>query len=119
MKKIEKFSFGMGDRFAHEGEAQLSAVVKACARGIDIAPTFEMTDALLRGTASKFLLAMQEAGKIHRHIRDKKGDDCVIEVSVDETDSPQTPVELFLILSMMAGEGVPAQTVAPKFTGRF
>ena len=38
---------------------------------------------------------------------------------MDETDSPQTPVELFLILAMIAQEGIPAQTVAPKFTGRF
>ena len=41
------------------------------------------------------------------------------EVSIDETDTPQTPAELFLILAMIAREGIPAQTVAPKFTGRF
>ena len=38
---------------------------------------------------------------------------------MDETDTPQTPVELFLILAMIAREEIPAQTVAPKFTGRF
>jgi hypothetical protein len=42
-----------------------------------------------------------------------------VEVSVDETDSPQTPAELLLILAMIADEEIPAQTVAPKFTGRF
>ena len=38
---------------------------------------------------------------------------------MDETDKPQTPVDLFLILAMIAKEGIPAQTIAPKFTGRF
>jgi hypothetical protein len=63
---------------------------------------------------------VQEAGRIYRHIVEKKGrDHFVTEVSVDETDTPQTPVELFLILAMIAREGLPAQTIAPKFTGRF
>jgi hypothetical protein len=31
----------------------------------------------------------------------------------------QSPVEMFFILSAIAGERIPAQTVAPKFTGRF
>jgi hypothetical protein len=38
---------------------------------------------------------------------------------MDETDSPQTPVELLVILVALADEKVPLQTVAPKFTGRF
>jgi hypothetical protein len=38
---------------------------------------------------------------------------------VDETDLPQTPAELLLILAMIAGERIPAQTIAPKFSGRF
>ena len=32
---------------------------------------------------------------------------------------PQTPVELLIILAMIADEGIPIQTIAPKFTGRF
>lgn len=79
-----------------------------------------ITETVMREAAGKFLLAMQEAGKIHRHIADRKGaDNFVTEVSVDETDSPQNPIELLLILAMLAGEKVPAQTIAPKFTGRF
>ena len=63
---------------------------------------------------------MVEAGTIYRHIlANKDNGDFVVEVSVDETDSPQTPDELFLILAMLAMEGVPVQTIAPKFTGRF
>ena len=71
----------------------------------------------MRGAANKFLLAVREAGRIFRHIEERKGRrDFVTEVSVDETDAPQNPVELFLILAMIAGEGIPVQTIAPKFT---
>ena len=40
-------------------------------------------------------------------------------MSIDESDTPQTPGELLLILAMIAQEGIPAQTIAPKFAGRF
>ena len=215
MKEIEKYTFGVGDRFAQEGEAQLQAIVQAEKFGIKVVPVwnksnrehkfiksepqsvrdeaesavaalgwrggyhvdadhiglnsvdgfisasdfftldvadftgqpapkaeidrfvdelgryrgplvipgidtaFKITDDLLRQTALKFLLATQEAGRIYRHIRERKGEDFITEVSIDETDTPQTPVELFLILAMIARESIPAQTVAPKFTGRF
>ena len=70
--------------------------------------------------AVKYLKAVQDAGAIYRKIAAAKGAENVIaEVSMDETDSPQTPPELLLILAMLADEGVPVQTIAPKFTGRF
>jgi hypothetical protein len=215
MKKIEPLTFGMGDRFAHQGKAQLQAVIDAKQFGIELAPVwnksnrehlmiktepasvrqeadqavqtlgwkgsyhvdadhiglgsvdrfvtpsdfftldvadfvgspcigedtdqfmrefgrycgplfipgidfqFEITETMLRQAAAKYLLAIQEAGKIYRYIRERKTEDFITEISVDETDSPQTPVELFLILAMIAREEIPAQTVAPKFTGRF
>jgi len=79
-----------------------------------------VTAEVVAAAAAKFLLAMQQAGRIYRHIAGSKGaGSFVTEVSVDETDSPQTPVELLLILAMLAQEGVPVQTIAPKFTGRF
>ncbi len=214
--KIKKYTIGMGDRFAHQGNAQLTAVLQARDAGVEIYPVWnksnrehtivkskpadlraeadaavaalgwkeayyvdadhiglktvdsfidgsdfytldvadftgkaadeatiekfvksmddylgsleiagiddpiELTEVSVRAAAGKFLLATQEAGRIYRHIEAKKGaGNFVTEVSVDETDTPQTPVELFLILAMIAAEGVPAQTVAPKFTGRF
>ena len=214
--QIEKYTFGVGDRFAHEGRAQLSAIQAAAQDGIRIHPVWnksnrehtiigseprdvrteadaavaalgwnapyyvdadhvglktvdrfieasdfytldvadftghaapaaeierfaaamerwvgplsiaglaepiEITAEIIRGTAEKFLLAIQEAGRIYRHVVEKKGADRFItEVSVDETNSPQTPVELFLILAMISQQGIPAQTIAPKFTGRF
>jgi hypothetical protein len=213
---IEKYTIGMGDRFAHQGRAQLQAVQTAARNGIRIHPVwnksnrehtiigskpddlrteadaavvalgwkdayyvdadhvglktvdaflnasnfytldvadftgraadaesmdgfvtkmdkytgslsipgigspFEISRDTSRAAAAKFLLAAQEAGRIYRHIEAKKGTgNFVTEVSVDETDTPQTPVELFLILAMIAGEGIPVQTIAPKFTGRF
>ena len=222
MKNLEKFSLGMGDRFAHQGRAQLKAVADARARGITLAPVWNksnrehtivksepisvrreaeaavaalgwkgawhvdadhinisnvdrfieasdfytidvadfvgrnpdepnigdflqdlsafMSDAsMLIGhhdipgreeyllidditvseTCQKFFWAMQEAGRIHRRIAKLKGDDFIAEVSVDETDEPQTPAELLLILYMLALQKVPVQTIAPKFTGRF
>ena len=38
---------------------------------------------------------------------------------MDEVSEAQSPIEMFFILSMVADEGIPAQTIAPKFTGRF
>lgn len=75
---------------------------------------------LAERAADTFLWAMQEAGRIYRHIAAAKPDGAfAIEVSVDETDQPQSPGELLAILAMIADEGIPAQTIAPKFTGRF
>jgi hypothetical protein len=216
MMKIEKYTFGIGDRFAHQGRAQLQAILKARDAGIDVHPVwnksnrehmiiksspddvraeadaavaalgwtgayyvdadhiglktvdafipasdfftldvadftgksaevnaveaflkaasrytgslsipgidrpFHLTKETVRGAAGKFLLAVKEAGRIYRHLEERKGPEAfVTEVSVDETDRPQNPVELFLILAMISGERIPIQTIAPKFTGRF
>jgi len=79
-----------------------------------------ITEENIKNIAGKYLLAVQEAGKIYRHIADRKGPgNFITEVSMDETDEPQSPEELLFILSAIAGENIPAQTIAPKFTGRF
>ena len=81
---------------------------------------FQTTRAEIERIVGKFLLAVQEAGKIYRHIAEKKGaENFIAEISMDETDSPQTPPELLVILAAIADEGIPVQTIAPKFTGRF
>ena len=213
---LEKFSFGVGDRFAHQAKSQLAAFQKLAADGVQIAPvwnksnrehtfvgsepqsvfdaaksavatlgwnhgwhvdadhirletvdrfipcsdffTLDVADSIgkpaaaadvaaflarhpeLVGTiaipkiatpfqttredieriVAKYLLAVQDAGEIHRHIAAKKGaDNFIAEVSMDETDAPQTPPELLVILAAIADEKIPAQTIAPKFTGRF
>jgi hypothetical protein len=84
------------------------------------AASIEITAELLGQTAAKFLFAIQEAGKIYRAIVAAKGEGTFIsEVSMDETDFAQTPAELLIILAAIADEGVPIQTIAPKFSGRF
>jgi tagaturonate epimerase len=75
---------------------------------------------MLERVAFKYLNAVRDAGAIYRKIEAAKGAHNIItEVSMDETDSPQTPQALLLILAALADEGVPVQTIAPKFTGRF
>ena len=71
--------------------------------------------------ANTYLFAVQEAGRLYRHIIEAKGgaDRIVAEISMDETEAPQQPREMFLILVMIADEKLPVQTIAPKFTGRF
>jgi len=82
--------------------------------------TFDITKERVRAIANKYLLAAKQAGKIYRHIVVAKGaDNFITEVSMDETDQPQTPVEMFFILAAIVDEAVPARTIAPKFTGRF
>jgi len=214
--RIERNTLGIGDRFAHQGQAQLRAMVEARAAGIDIRPVwnksnreheivgsrpgdvraeadaavaavgwdsayyvdadpvnrsnvhpslptsdfftldvadavdeapaeadarafveanrrytgtlripgietpFEVTDEVLREIAGAHLAAIRQARDIYEATASAKGEDAfVTEVSIDATDRPQTPVELFFILSMIAAEGIPAQMIAPKFTGRF
>ncbi|HEY3840024.1 MAG TPA: tagaturonate epimerase family protein, partial [Bryobacteraceae bacterium] len=81
---------------------------------------YEITVDEVERIAGKFFLAVQDAGKIYRHIAAAKGENNIIaEVSMDETDSPQTPAELLIILAALADEKVRVQTIAPKFTGRF
>ena len=85
-----------------------------------IAGALDVSRARIEQIARKYLQAAQEAGRIYRHIESAKGaDNFVTEVSMDETDQPQTPVELFFILAALADQNVPLQTIAPKFTGRF
>ena len=181
MLKIGKYSFGVGDRFAHEGINQLKALIEAEEKfGIHFVPVWNKSnrehqivgtepaetraeaDAAVKalnykgqyfvdadhinlnnvdrfiessdfftidvadyightGTMEeRFLPAIKEAGKIYRHIAAKKGEgNFITEVSMDEVDEAQTPEELRYILKEIAAEGIPVQTIAPKFTGRF
>ena len=179
--KIGKYSFGIGDRFAHEGVNQLKALVSAEERfGVHFTPvwnksnrehtiigtepmsTRQEADAAVKalgysdayfcdadhinlsnvdkfidacdfftidvadyigksGTPEeRYLPAVKEAGRIYRHIAERKGaDGFVTEVSMDEVDVAQKPEEIRYILTELAKEKVPLQTFAPKFTGRF
>ena len=83
---------------------------------IDVADYIGKTGSL----EDRYLPAVKEAGRIYRHIAEKKGaGNFVTEVSMDEVDVAQTPDEIKYILTELAQEKVPLQTFAPKFTGRF
>ncbi len=85
-----------------------------------IAEPFHTNVEFVKGVANKFLAAVQDAGLIYRMLVESKGEGKFVpEISMDETDSPQTPVELLIILAAIADEKIPIQTIAPKFTGRF
>lgn len=74
----------------------------------------------LERIAAQYLSAIQDAAAIYKHVaKSKNGSPFITEVSMDETDRPQTPLELLVILAALADERVPLQTIAPKFTGRF
>ena len=179
--EISKYSFGIGDRFAHQGVNQLKALVAAEAKfGVHFTPVWNKSnrehtivgtepmstrreaDAAVKalgyrdayfcdadhinlsnvdkfidacdfftidvadfigksGTAEdRYLPAVKEAGRIYRHIAERKGaDNFVTEVSMDEVPVAQQPEEIRYILTELAKERVPLQTFAPKFTGRF
>ncbi|MGH9599702.1 MAG: tagaturonate epimerase family protein [Terracidiphilus sp.] len=85
-----------------------------------VAEPFEITHEDLTHTARKFLAAVKKAGEVYRSILSAKGEgNFIAEVSMDETDTAQSPVELLIILAAIADEGIPVQTIAPKFSGRF
>ena len=86
--------------------------------GID--ETFAITVEDLTQTARKFLAAVKQAAEVYRAILKAKGEGNFLpEVSMDETDHAQSPVELLIILAAIADEGIPVRTIAPKFSGRF
>jgi hypothetical protein len=82
--------------------------------------SFEVSKEDLQEIAEKYLYAIKKAAEIYNYLKDKKAtDNFIAEVSMDEVEDPQTPVELFFILAGLASENIPLQTIAPKFTGRF
>ena len=107
-------------------QADLDAFVRSMSQfrsGLKIpglAAPLRVTEADIVTAGRKYLQAVREAGRIFRHIAAAKGvENFVAEVSFDEAANAQSPVELFLILAALADEGVPLQTIAPKFPGKF
>jgi tagaturonate epimerase len=107
-------SAAIDDFVARHGELQGAIALGSMGQKIDVSPE------KLRATAATFLYAVQEAGKVYRKIEAAKGSGSFItEISMDETERAQTPEELLIILAAIADEGIPVQTIAPKFSGRF
>jgi len=85
-----------------------------------LSESFSANTDSIRSIASQYLCATREAGRIYRHIASRKGaDHFITEVSMDETDAEQTPLDLLVILAALADERIPLQTIAPRFVGRF
>jgi hypothetical protein len=85
-----------------------------------IAKPFNISAEQIAQTYRKYLPAVKQAAKIYSRIEKAKGaENFITEISLDETDQPQTPIELFFILAAVADKKIPAQTIAPKFSGRF
>jgi hypothetical protein len=81
---------------------------------------FKVSEEFVWHIGEKFLLAAEEASRVYMHINSRKGTgNFVPEISMDEVEDPQTPYEMFFILSALHFYGVKPQTIAPKFTGRF
>jgi tagaturonate epimerase len=81
---------------------------------------FEVTPQFLESLAKNYLTAINEVQKIYNHLCLVKGEENFIaEISVDEANSVQSPLELFFILALLKEKGVEAQTIAPRFSGLF
>jgi len=98
------------------GHGELLAAVAVA--GID-APVAMSRETTTRA-ARHYLDAVSAAGRLYRLVAARRGEGTFLtEVSMDETDTPQTPAELLVILAALADEGVPVRTIAPRFRGRF
>jgi hypothetical protein len=107
-------------------KADVDAFVTSCSKYVGnlivpgISNPLVVSNEFLVQIANKFLAATQQAADIYNFLVEKKGKgNFITEVSMDEVETPQTPIEMLFILKMLADKGVPAQTIAPKFTGRF
>jgi hypothetical protein len=78
--------------------------------------TFD-TETLLRA-AVKYGKAVRHTVGMYRRLSLMK-DEFDFEISVDETDSPTTPLEHFFIASELTRLGVRFTSLAPRFIGRF
>lgn len=74
-------------------------------------------DSLIRA-AVKYGQAIQHAASMFNRLSQMK-DEFDFEVSVDETDSPTTPLEHFYIANELTRLGVRFTSLAPRFIGRF
>lgn len=118
------YTIDVADFIGHPCSEEDIAAVRATLRPLvgrsfpELSCDEKLNEAEVEQFLSTYAGAIREAGRIYRHIATVKPD-FIAEVSTDEAETPQSPMELFLILGALAGEGVQVQTIAPKFTGRF
>ena len=127
IKSSDFFTLDVADYIGQSAEKEdVDNFIDGCVKYIDglsvpgIEGNLIVTEDSVRAIANKYLWAVKEASRLYRHIVPKKGvGNFIVEMSMDETDTPQSPVELFFILAAAAQEEIPVQTIAPKFSGRF
>lgn len=72
----------------------------------------------LRLFADRYLAALQEIKRLHDYITLQKPD-AIIEISMDEVATAQSPLDLYFILKELRHLDIEPHTLAPKFTGLF
>jgi len=102
-------------RIANPGWGELSALYLP-GKGGRVWGRFD-EESLMR-TAAKYGRAIRHSVSMFRRLSELK-DAFDFEVSVDETDSPTTPLEHFFIASELTRAGVKFTSLAPRFIGRF
>jgi tagaturonate epimerase len=78
----------------------------------------QFNDELLMRAVVKYGKAIQHAASMFHRLSQMK-DEFDFEVSVDETDSPTTPLEHFFIVNELTRLGARFTSLAPRFIGRF
>ena len=127
IKASDFFTLDVADYIGQPAQKdEIDRFIDGCVKYIDglsvpgIEESLAVGENQVREIANKYLWAVKEASRLYRHIVPKKGvGNFVVEMSMDETDTPQSPVELFFVLAAAAQEEIPVQTIAPKFSGRF
>ena len=77
------------------------------------------TESLLRA-AVKYSAAVAHVAKMHRHLEELFGEKKFdLEMSVDETDTPTSPLEHLFIVSELKRLGIQISGLALRFVGRF
>ncbi len=77
-----------------------------------------LEEAAVRRAAAKYGAAIAYVVAMYRHLA-SKGITFELEVSVDETETPTTPVEHYYIASELKRLGVSWVSLAPRYVGRF
>jgi len=80
--------------------------------------TFDQT-ALARA-AAKYGRAIAHTARMYRHLASAMGGRCFeLEVSVDETETPTSPLEHYFVANELRRLGVQWVSLAPRYVGRF
>ena len=107
------------DAFDFPGQAEDLYLGKSFDVGEEASLEFSDRGALLRAVV-KYGAAIAYAAKMSGWITAARGDrGADVEVSVDETDSPTSPLEHLFIGLELKRRGVRATSVAPRFIGEF